>query len=292
MCAFAEGAGVVMKSFTGRAEHFLDRLMDLGAEYLPKLLLAAFTLFVGLWVIRMLNRISERALMNSHVDPTVRSFLRSLGTMTLKVLLFISVASMVGVATTSFVAMIGAAGLAVGLALQGSLSNFAGGVLILLLKPFKVGDAIEAQGHSGTVNAIQIFHTELYTGDNRLVIIPNGKLYNDVIVNLTNQPSRRVDVNLAVPYDASISEVRRILLDSVRELPSVLAEPAPLAEPFGFGETGIQFTVRAWARPESVAVLAFQMHERIKDALDSAKIAIALPQRHVHVLGGQSALKG
>jgi small conductance mechanosensitive channel len=277
-----------MKSLTGRAEYFLDRLMDLGAEYLPKVLLAAFTLFVGLWVIRAVSRVGERALMNSHVDPTVRSFLRSLGTMTLKVLLFISVASMVGVATTSFVAVIGAAGLAVGLALQGSLSNFAGGVLILLLKPFKVGDTIEAQGHNGTVNAIQIFHTEIYTGDNRLVIIPNGKLYNDVIVNFTNQPPRRVDVNLAVPYDSNIADVRRILVESVSGLASVLADPAPMAEPFSFGESGIQFTVRAWARPEDVGPLAFRMHERIKTALDDARIPIGVPQRHVHAMAGKS----
>jgi small conductance mechanosensitive channel len=276
-----------MDSLRARAEHFLDRLMDLGAEYLPKVLLAAFTLFVGLWVIRVVSRVSERALKNSAVEPSVRTFLRSLGTITLKVLLFISVASMVGVATTSFVTVIGAAGLAVGLALQGSLSNFAGGVLILLLKPFKVGDTIEAQGHNGTVNAIQIFHTELYTGDNRLVIIPNGKLYNDVIVNLTNQPSRRVDVNVAVPYDSNISDVRRVLLEAVRELAGVLPEPAPLAEPFGFGEAGIHFTVRVWARPESVGPLGFQMHERIKNALDASRIPVALPQRQVRVLGGQ-----
>jgi len=266
-------------------DHFFERIWDLGEEFVPKLLLAIFTLVVGLWLIRVVSRLSERALAKSHIDPTVRGFLKSLGSIALKVLLFISVASMIGIATTSFVAVIGAAGLAVGLALQGSLSNFAGGVLILLLKPFRVGDAIVAQGHSGSVSTIQIFHTEITTADNRVVIIPNGKLYNDVIVNLTYQPSRRVDVSLAVGFEANLAEVRRVLLDAVRELPGVLAEPETVAEVTGFGEGSMQLAVRAWAKPADVGPLSSLMHERIKVALESAKIAMPLPQRRVHVYG-------
>jgi small conductance mechanosensitive channel len=276
-------------TWTKRLDHLFERLMDLGEVFLPKLLLAIVTLVVGLWLIRMLNRLSERALAKSHIDPSVRGFLRSLGSIALKVMLFISVASMVGIATTSFVAVIGAAGLAVGLALQGSLSNFAGGVLILLLKPFRVGDVIEAQGHNGTVTSILIFHTEITTGDNRLVIIPNGKLYNDVIVNLTNQPSRRIDVNLGVSYDANLGEVRRVLLSAVSDLPGVLSEPAPLAEIVAFGESAMTFSVRVWAKPADVGNMSFLMHERIKSALDAAKIALPLPQRQVRVSGGSLA---
>ena len=268
-----------MNSYASSLEQLLDRFMELGASYLPKVLLALVTLVFGLWLIRGLGRIGDKALSKGHVDPTVRGFLRSLGTMGLKVLLFISVASMLGIATTSFVAVIGAAGLAVGLALQGSLANFAGGVLILVLKPFKVGDTIEAQGHSGIVDAIQIFHTELLTVGDRRVIIPNGKLYNDVIVNVTQLPWRRVEVNLVVSYEASIPEVRRVLLDAVRALPSVLSEPEPLAEPVAFMESGVQFSVRVCAKPSDVGPLGFQLHERIKAALDAADVPLLIPQR-------------
>lgn len=267
-----------MGSWTQRLDHLVERLIGLAEVWFPKLVLAIVTLIVGLWLIRVANRISERALAKSHVDPTVRSFLKSLASIALKVMLFISVASTVGIATTSFVAVIGAAGLAIGLALQGSLSNFAGGVLILLLKPFRVGDAIQAQGHSGSVNAILIFHTEVTTPDNRVVIIPNGKLYNDVIINFSNQPTRRVDVTLGVGYEANLAEVRRVLLGAASQLPGVLSKPAPVAEVVGFAEGSMQLAVRVWAKQADVGPLSSLLHESVKVALDEAKVPLPPPR--------------
>ena len=183
----------------------IENLTQTGAELLmsygPKLLLAILTLIVGFWVIKRVVAMVEIKLENCEVDSTLRKFLVNAGSVLLKALVIISVASMVGIETTSFIAILGAAGLAVGLALQGSLANFAGGVLILLFKPFKVGDLIEAQGHLGFVKEIQIFVTIINTLDNLRVIIPNGVLSNGSLTNLNAEPHRRVDMVFGIGYE-------------------------------------------------------------------------------------------
>jgi small conductance mechanosensitive channel len=196
-------------------------------EYSGKLALALFTLVLGWWLI---NRVSGRLqlLMSGRkVDQALISFIGSLANILLKVLLLVSVATMIGISTASFIAAIGAAGLAIGLALQGSLANFAGGVLILLFRPFRIGDWIEAQGQSGTVDSIQIFHTVLRTGDNRTVILPNGALSNGAIVNTSRQATRQIIFDVRVDYDSDLQQAQQVLRE-LAEDPRVLRDPAPV----------------------------------------------------------------
>lgn len=277
-----------MGDLSHHASTIIESWVELAAGYAPRLALALLTLLLGLWLIRLSARIAERALLRTHLEPTLSGFLLSLGSILLKVLLFVSVASTLGVATTSLVAIIGAAGIALGLALQGSLANFAAGILVLLFKPFRVGDVIEAQGRTGRVQAIYMFQTELITGDNQRVIIPNGKLYSDVVVNVTHQRTRRAEVVVGVAYDSHIPEVRRVLLESIRGIPGLLSDPAPRAEPRAFAESAIEFVVRAWCATADHGEVLFAMHERIKGGLDAANIEIPFPQRDVHVKSGPS----
>lgn len=264
----------------------IERWTDVAAAYAPRLGLALVTLLVGIMLIRLALRVAERGLGRTPLEPTVRSFLISLGNIVLKVVLFVSVASTLGIATTSLVALVGAAGLAIGLALQGSLSNVASGVLILIFKPYRVGDVIESQGKIGSVHAIHLFHTELITGDNQKIILPNGRVYSDVIVNITEQPTRRVEVVVGVAYDTKIAEARQVLLAAVRDIPGVLADPEPRAEPRAFADSAIEMVVRVWCATGDFWEVFFAMHERVKDALDAAGIVIPLPQRAVRVLDG------
>ncbi len=192
-------------------QSYTQKLMDLAVEYGPKLLLAILVLLIGLWIIRLVLKGTNRAMERSNLEISLRKFLSGLFGIILKVLLLISVASMIGIATTSFVAIIGAAGLAVGLALQGGLANFAGGVIILIFKPFKVGDFIDAQGYMGTVNEITIFTTILKTPDNKTVIIPNGALSNGSMVNFSTEPKRRVDMVFGIGYGDSIEKAKTVL---------------------------------------------------------------------------------
>jgi small conductance mechanosensitive channel len=191
---------------------------------------------------------------------------------------------MVGIQTTSFVAVIGAAGLAVGLALQGSLSNFAGGVLILIFRPFRVGDVIQAQGEIGAVKEIQIFVTVLTNGQNRRVIIPNGPLANGNIINLTAEPYVRVDTTVGISYDADMKKARELLMDMAKNVPGVLAEPPPTVAVTELGDSSVNLVVRPYCAPADYWNVHFALVEATKNTLDSAGIAIPFPQRDVHLL--------
>src|SRR3989344_232199 len=212
-------------------------------EYSGKLTLALITMLIGWWLISKLINSVGRLLNLRQVDRALSSFICSLVGIVLKVLLLVSVASMVGVETTSFIAVIGAAGLAIGLALQGSLANFAGGVLILLFRPFRVGEWIEAQGIAGTVNSIQIFHTVLKTGDNKTVVVPNGALSNGHITNFSREPRRRADINIGIDYSSDIKLARQILLE-IAEDPRVLREPEPVVFVTGLGDSSVNLSLR------------------------------------------------
>lgn len=215
-------------------------------EYGSRLLLALLTLAIGWWII---NKLSARLgkLVGLRADAALQGFISTLANIVLKVLLMVSVASMIGIETTSFVAAIGAAGLAIGLALQGSLANFAGGVLILMFRPFRIGDWIEAQGVSGTVDSIQIFHTVLRTGDNKTVIMPNGSLSNGIITNTNRQPTRKVVFDVGVDYDADLQKARNVLLELAQD-PRVLQDPAPQAVISTLGDSSITVSLRIWTK--------------------------------------------
>lgn len=207
-------------------DKILDEGIKLVVSYGPKLLLAIFVLFAGFWIIKKISKLIAKLMEKRNVDISLRSFLHSIINVALKILLIISVLQMVGVETTSFVAMLGAAGLAIGMALQGSLSNFAGGVLILLFKPYKVGDLIEAQGYTGTVDDIQIFTTKLKTAQGRIIIIPNAALSNGNIVNHTVNGTNRVDIIFSIDYNADIDTAKQTLLDVAQNAPGALPDPS------------------------------------------------------------------
>jgi small conductance mechanosensitive channel len=198
-------------------------------------------------------------------------------------MLFIAVASMVGIQTTSFIAVLGAAGLAVGLALQGSLANFAGGVLILLFKPFKVGDVIEAQGHLGVVKQIQIFNTILTTGDNRIVIIPNGPLSNGSLVNINQEPTRRIDFSFGIGYGDDIDKAKSVLEGLVGAESRILKDPAHLIAVEALADSSVNIKVRVWVNTADYWGVFFGMTETVKKTFDKEGISIPFPQRDVHM---------
>lgn len=264
----------------------MEKLMDTGytlaLSYGPKLLLAIITLIVGLWIINGLVKRSNKHF-TSKADPTLGSFIGSLVSVVLKGMLLIAVASMIGIETTSFIAVLGAAGLAVGLALQGSLANFAGGVLILIFKPFKVGDLIDAQGHIGTVKEIQIFNTILKTADNRIVIIPNGALSNSSLTNINQENTRRVDLLFGIGYGDDIDKAKSILDDLASNHEKVLKDPAHLIVLSELADSSVNFTVRLWVNTADYWGVYFDMHEAVKKAFDKNGISIPYPQQDVHM---------
>ncbi|AZD04053.1 mechanosensitive ion channel family protein [Pseudomonas chlororaphis] len=252
-------------------------------EYGSRVLLAVITLAIGWWLINRLTHKVGKLLALRNADQALQGFISSLANIILKVLLIVSVASMIGVETTSFVAAIGAAGLAIGLALQGSLANFAGGVLILLFRPFRIGDVIEAQGISGTVDSIQIFHTVLRTGDNKTVIVPNGNLSNGIITNHNRQLTRKVIFDVGVNYEADLQKAREVLLDLAKD-ERVLADPEPVAVVSMLGDSAITLSLRVWVKTADYWDVMFRFNELSRDRLKAAGIDIPFPQRVIRVV--------
>lgn len=250
--------------------------------YGPKLVLAIVTLVVGLWIIKRVVGAADKHF-TAKADPTLGRFMSNLCSVLLKAVLLIAVASMIGIETTSFIAILGAAGLAVGLALQGSLANFAGGVLILMFKPFKVGDVIEAQGFIATVKEIQIFNTILKTGDNRIVIIPNGALSNSSMVNINQESTRRVDFVFGIGYDDDIDKAKGILEELIAKESRILKDPAHMVVLSELADSSVNFTVRVWVNTGDYWPVYFAMHEAVKKAFDASGVSIPFPQQDVHL---------
>ncbi|MNF52968.1 MULTISPECIES: mechanosensitive ion channel family protein [unclassified Pseudomonas] len=252
-------------------------------EYGSRVLLAVVTLAIGWWLINKLTHKVGKLLALRNADLALQGFISSLANIVLKVLLVVSVASMIGVETTSFVAAIGAAGLAIGLALQGSLANFAGGVLILLFRPFRIGDWIEAQGTAGTVDSIQIFHTIIRTGDNKTVIVPNGVLSNGIITNTNRQPTRKVVFDVGVDYNADLQKARAVLLELANDA-RVLADPEPVAVVSTLGDSSITLSLRVWVKTADYWDVLFHFNEHSRDRLKGAGIDIPFPQRVIRMV--------
>ncbi len=270
-------------------EKYLDPLVEQAVVFGPKLLLALATLVIGLWLIGRVAKALDSAMARNNVEVTLRGFLHNLISIGLKIVLGVVVITMVGVETTSIVAIFGAAGLAVGLALQGSLSNFAGGVLILFFKPFKVGDVIDAQGFLGKVEQIQIFNTILLSLDNKRIVMPNGQLSNGPITNLFHEPIRRVDLKFGVSYGDDVAKVKQVINSVIDETDGILADPPReiwLAE---HADSSINFVVRVWANSEDYWPVHFNMMENTKLAFDREGISIPFPQRDVHMIPPSAA---
>jgi len=255
---------------TTYAETFLKVLID----YSPKLISAFLILFIGLYVIRVLNRLIRRIMIKRELDPTLTKFLADILLWALRVLLFVTFISKLGIETSSFVAILGAMGLAVGLSLQGSLSNFAGGMLIIMFKPFRVDDTIEAQGVLGKVSEIQIFVTKLINANNQTIFIPNGSLSNGVITNYSMQGIRKADLTISISYDTDIRKAKDIITEVLKNNPKVLKTPEADVSVKNLTDSSIQLAVRPWAKNEDFWSVYADTLESCKLAFDAAGIVI------------------
>jgi len=259
----------------------LDQGIHLAYQIVPTLVYALLFYFVGKFIVNKLVKGFSRLLDARDANPSLNIFLVGLVKAVLYVSLFIGIATILGVPMSSFLAILGAAGLAIGLALQGSLSNFAGGVLILLFKPFKVGDVIEGQGNTGKVTKIDILYTHLNTFDNKEVVIPNGNLANSEVVNMTSQPTRRVDLKVGVAYSTDLKRAREVILDILKSDERVHADPEPVVFLNNFGDSSLDLVIRAWTDTDNLWPVYFDSMEKIKSGFDTNEIEIPFPQRVV-----------
>ena len=256
------------------AEGYIKGFMKVLIDYSPKLISALVILFIGIYTIRFINNLVKRIMIKRNLDPTLSKFLADILIWVLRVLLFVTFISKLGIETSSFVAILGAAGLAIGMSLQGSLSNFAGGMLIILFKPFRVGDTIEAQGVTGTVKEIQIFVTKLLTVNNQTIFVPNGVLSNGVITNYSVEGNRRADLVFTISYDTNIKNAKEIVMSVLETHPKVLKIPAPSVMVKDLTDNSIHLAVRPWTKNEDFGIVSSDILEQCKTAFDEAGIII------------------
>jgi len=260
-------------------QKWIDKGYELMLEYAPKIILAIIIWIVGAFIIKYLRKGISKTMDKANYDPSLKKFLLNLIGWVLKIVLIIIVLGTMGIQTASFAAIIAAAGLALGLALQGSLGNFAGGVLIMIFKPIKLGDLIEAQGELGVVKEIEIFTTKLTGLSNREIIIPNGALSNGNIINYTTEGTRRVDLIFGIGYDSDIKQAKAVLLSVLTNHPKVLKDPAPTVNVIELADSSINFAVRPWCKAEDYWAVYFEVTEQTKEALDTAGIEIPYPHQ-------------
>ena len=270
-----------MNNFSNFQEYF-DKAIDWIWGVLPNLVTPFFILIIGIWFMRLINRLVHVFFKKKDYDPSLEGFLQSFIGGSLKVLLFVLVITQLGVKSSSLVAIIAAGGLAIGLALQGSLSNFAGGVLILVFKPFKVGDFISAQGVEGVVKEITIFTTKLNTFGNQVAIIPNGQLSNNNIVNYNAESTRRDKIDVGISYGSNLKQAKDILLHLCAENENIMKEPAPEVYVGELADSSVNLTLRFWTNNDVFWPAHFYVMEEIKHRFDDAGIEIPFPQRDVH----------
>lgn len=264
-------------------EEIVDLVKEIAVNYGIKLIGAIAVFVVGLWVVKQINKGVKHYFDKKDFDPSLETFIASLLSISLKIMLTISALSMLGIEMTSFVALLGAAGLAVGMALSGTLQNFAGGVMLLIFKPFAVGDVIEAQGFVGTVKEIQIFNTILKTVDNRIVIIPNGGLSNGAMINITKEPQRRTEWVFGISYGESYEQARDIVLQMLNDDDRVLQDPAPFVALQSLGDSSVNLVVRAWAKKEDLWNVHFEINEKVYKVFPEKGLSFPFPQMDVHV---------
>lgn len=264
-------------------EVYINEAVTLIMTYGPKLLLAIIVLFVGLYIIKKLTKTLSKMMKKRELDESLRPFFATMISVVLKTLLVISVMGMVGIEMTSFIAILGAAGLAIGMALSGTLQNFAGGVIILIFRPFKVGDFIEAQGHMGTVKEIQIFNTILLTPDNKTIIVPNAPLSTGTMVNFSAQSQRRVDFTFGIGYNDDIDKTKSVLMGLINADGRILKDPEPFVAVSELADSSVNFVVRVWVEAANYWPVFFAMNENVKKEFDKQNISIPYPQQDVHV---------
>ena len=270
-------------------EKVWDTLIELGTSVGLKILAGLVVLIIGIKLIKVLKKWIKSSHKLDKLDSGVRSFLASFSVIALYVVLFITVAMILGIPTASFIAALASCFAAIGLAMQGTLSNFAGGVMILIFKPFKVGDYIIAPGAEGTVKDISVVYTVLSTVDNKEITVPNGTLTNSVVVNVTAAENRRVDLTFSTAYDCDVEQVKDILMGIMQQHPLVLDDPAPFARLSEHADSALIYTIRAWCKTDDYWTVWFDLKETVKKAFDENNIAIPYPQLDIHVNGEKMA---
>ncbi|WP_018969963.1 mechanosensitive ion channel family protein [Rubritalea marina] len=268
------------------AELDTSTIINLVSQWGGKILLALLTLIIGFYIANWVGVLLGKRLDQKGVDPTVKPFLCGLAATLIKVAVVVSAIGTLGVEATSFAAIFASMGLAVGMALSGTLQNFAGGVLLLVFRPFKIGDVIETQGYTGCVKEIQIFQTFLTTPDNKLIMVPNGKVANDSMVNYSAMPERRVDFVFGIGYGDDIDQARGVIEQVIGENTAVITDE-PGREPMivvgELADSSVNFTVRVWVKSADYWDVFFSTNEKVKKAFDAAGVSIPFPQQDVHV---------
>jgi small conductance mechanosensitive channel len=264
----------------------LQQITTLATTHGLKLLSAAVALWIGWKIVKLICKGLQKWFNKTDYDEALETFIHSLVSIGLKVVLIITCAGIAGFPTTSLVAVLGAAGLAVGLALSGTLQNFAGGVLILMLKPFKVGDFIETQGHSGKVRSIQIFNTIINTGDNKRIILPNGPVATDSLINYSAESERRVDFLFGIGYDDDIDQAKNTLLTLIKADPRIHQDPEPFIAVKELADSSVNLVVRVWADSADYWGIFFDLTEKVKKTFDQEGISFPYPQTDIHLHKG------
>lgn len=291
-----EQAATEVLDVTGMIPTSIDQVSQLWAQVQDIVVLwglkviAAIAIFIiGRWVAMGVRKGVHRVMEKTATDPIIVGFVGSISYIALLAFVIIAAIGQLGIQTTSFIAILGAAGLAIGLALQGSLANFAAGFLMIMFRPFRVGDFIEGAGVAGVVESIQIFTTTMKTGDNKTIIIPNAKLSGDNIINYSAKPTRRVDMTVGVAYNADLSNVRDVLKDIISKESRIHADPEPLIAVAELADSSVNFVVRVWTDTGDYWAVMFAMNETIKNRFDAEGIGIPFPQRDLHIVSGQLA---
>jgi len=263
--------------------NIIPKLQEWAAFYSLKIVAAVAIFIVGRWIAKLLRNLVERMMTKGKVDEALVKFVGNITYIALIVIVVIAALNQLGIQTTSFIAIIGAAGLAIGLALQGSLANFAAGVLMIIFRPFKVGDYVEGAGAAGTVEEISIFTTVLKSPDNKIIIVPNAKITGDNIVNYSAKDSRRLDLVIGVSYSDDLQKVKEVLYDILKNDDRILKDPAPTVGVLELADSSVNFAVRPWVRTGDYWTLFFDLKEKIKERFDAESISIPFPQQDVHL---------
>jgi len=264
-------------------EEYLIQFEEILIKFIPRLIGAILVLLIGLWIIRIIMKTIKRTFEKKKVDASLVPFLTTLISIVLKITLFISVIAMVGIKATSFLAIIGSAGLAIGLALQGTLQNFAGGVVLLILRPFKVGDVVDVQGFLGIIQEIRMFHTIIHTFDKKVVYLPNGAVANSNMTNLSQQEDRRNEWTFGIAYGDNVKKAKEIIKKLIDEDDRILTDPEPFIALHSLGDSSVNIVVRTWSKAENLWPVYFDMNEKVYNTFAEEGINIPFPQMDVHL---------
>jgi small conductance mechanosensitive channel len=272
-----------IENLSSTASALVTWLSETGIEYGLKLLGAIVVLVIGLWIVKFISKRSAVVIDKTDITPALKSFIKSMLSVLLKIILFISVLGMIGIEMTTFIAMLTAASLAIAMAFNGTLANFAGGIMILFFKPFKIGDFIDAQGHMGTVKEIQIFVTILTTPDNKTIIIPNGGLSTGSLTNFSTEPNRRVDWSFSIAYGDDFDSAKKMILEMLKKDARTLSDPEPFIALGAMADSSVNITVRAWVNAADYWGLFFDMNEKFYKEAGKHGLSIPFPQLDVHL---------